>query len=100
MKQGQNEIPRKWYNNHTFPIIPLLTKTKGDEHNTNHIRFNWLFFRVWSRDAFDFELAVVFDPSHWGVGITALLPYLRVVVAIPTNEMISTWWIKHTGRHK
>jgi hypothetical protein len=48
--------------------------------------FHWLFFRIWTRDSFDFELALVFDPSHWGIGITALLPYLRFVCTIPKMD--------------
>lgn len=98
VKQSENFKQRKWYNGHTFPLVPVLTTRKADEHNTFHFSFHWLFFKVWSLDSFDFEVALVFDLCHWGVGLTAILPYLRIVVAIPPPEKLSTWWQNNMWR--
>jgi hypothetical protein len=43
-------------------------------------------------------LALVFNPGHWGIGVTALLPYLRFVCAIPTHHKIIMFWSKWTSR--
>lgn len=79
--EGTHKV-RKWYNNYTFPLIPVYEFKKGNKYNTNGFTFHWLFIKIWSLDAFQFELAIVVD-THWGIGITALLPYLRIVFCIP-----------------
>jgi hypothetical protein len=89
---------RKWYNNEIFPLIPYITTKKSNEHNTSCFSFHWLFFKIWSLDTFNFELALVVDPSHWGVGITAILPYLRFVCTIPTHWKVGMVWDKWTSR--
>lgn len=89
---------RKWYNNHKFPLIASIITTRGDEQNTSNFSFHWLLLQVWSMDSFAFEFAVVFDPTHWGVGITIILPYLRIVFTIPPNQKIMTWWMKTLWR--
>ena len=98
VKRNPNYKERKWYTNETFPLLPYITTRKSDKHNTSNFSFHWLFFKIWSRDSFDFELALVFDPSHWGIGITALLPYLRVVCTIPTHWKVDRVWSKWTSR--
>ena len=77
----------KWYNRNIFPLIPIITTKKADEHNTKGFTFRWLFFTFWSLDAFQFELSFNID-THWGIGFTFLLPYLRGVIAIPCPEKL------------
>ena len=48
----------KWYNRNIFPLVPVITIKKADEHNTNGFTFRWLFFTFWSLDAFQFELSL------------------------------------------
>lgn len=85
-----DQIPRKWYNSYEFPLIPVITKKKGDEWNTSSWSFNWLFIRLWTLDAFEFEIGIVID-THWGIGVIGILPYLRWVVAIPAPYSIQRW---------
>jgi hypothetical protein len=82
----------------SFPLLPVLDKRKGDKHNTPGFSFSWLFIKIWSLDAFQFELAFTID-THWGIGITALLPYLRVVICIPCPMKVQMWAQKHLWRH-
>lgn len=89
---------RTWYNNNQFPIIPIFTKKKGDEYNTKSFSFCWLFLKVWTLDAFQFEISFTAD-SHWGIGITALLPYLRIVFCIPCPMRLQRWIQKNLWRH-
>ena len=98
IKRNPEWRERKWYQNQTFPLLPYVTTRKPDTHNTWSFSFEWLFFKIWSRDSFDFELAIVFDPGHWGIGVTALLPYLRLVCCIPTHWKVSRVWSKWTSR--
>jgi len=72
----------KWYNKYQFPLIPSFTVKKADEHNTKWFEFRWLIFHFWSLDSVRFEIALTID-THWGIGFTFLLPYLRGVIAIP-----------------
>lgn len=88
----------KWYRNENFPVIPILRTKKADQYNTKSFSFCWLFIKVWSRDSFDFELAVVLNPTHWGIGVTALLPYLRIVVAIPFPGSWQIWCQRNLWR--
>jgi hypothetical protein len=81
---------RTWYNNEIFPLIPIYRPKKSDEHNTAGFSFSWLFIKIWSLDAFGFELAVNVD-GHWGIGVTAILPYLRVVLCIPCPQRLGMW---------
>lgn len=78
----------KWYNKNIFPLIPTLRTKKADIHNTSSFTFKWLFLTIWSRDSFDFELALTAD-THFGIGFTALLPYLRIILTIPISEKIA-----------
>lgn len=98
IESNDNRKPRKWYTNYTFPLVPVLTTKKTDEHNTSGFSFHWLFFRVWSLDAFDFELALVAD-THWGIGLTAKLPYLRIVACIPFPESLAIKVQRYLWRH-
>ena len=84
--------PRKyrWYSSYKFPLIPRLELKKGNEHNTNGFSFRWLFITLWTLDAVQFEFAVVAD-THWGIGFTGLLPYLRWTICIPCPEKLSMW---------
>lgn len=77
----------KWYNKNIFPLVPVITLRKGDNHNTKNFTFRWLIFTFWSLDAFQFELSFNID-THWGIGFTFLLPYLRGVIAIPCPEKL------------
>jgi hypothetical protein len=90
-KQTQSALgtyrKQKWYNKNIFSLIPLLEIKKANEHNTSGFSFRWLIFTFWSLDAFQFELSFNID-THWGIGITFLLPYLRGVIAIPCPEIL------------
>ena len=97
IEDTENRKPRKWYTNYTFPLVPVIGYRKADEHNTFSWNFHWLFFKVWTRNAFDFEIALTMD-AHWGIGVTALLPYLRVVIAIPCPEWLAIKIQKHLWR--
>ncbi len=90
---------KKWYNHYRFPLIPVLQTRKANTHNTKWFSFDWLFLRSWSRDSFDFEFAVVAS-THWGVGFTILIPYLRIILCIPCPEKFGIWFDKYTSRSK
>lgn len=77
----------KWYNRNVFPLVPVITIKKADEHNTSAFTFRWLFFTIWTLDSFSFELSIVAS-THWGIGFIGILPYLRWVVAIPCPERL------------
>lgn len=87
----------KWYNKNIFPLIPVITIKKADEHNTSGFNFRWLFFTFWSLDSFAFEMTIVID-NHWGIGIIGILPYLRWVIAIPCPEKLAIFISKHLHR--
>jgi hypothetical protein len=89
---------RKWYNNYTFPLVPELKIREANEHNTKSFSFHWLFFKFWSLDSFQFEIAFNID-DHWGVGFSGLLPYLRWVIAIPCPPRLQSWICKNLWRH-
>lgn len=88
---------QKWYNMNIFPIVPIVTIVEADKYNTRSFTFRWLFFTFWTLDSFQFELSFNID-THWGVGFTFLLPYLRGVVAIPCPEKIERWVHKNLSR--
>ena len=88
---------QKWYNKNIFPLVPVIEHRKPDENNTRHFSFRWLIFTFWSLDAFQFELSVNAD-THWGIGITFLLPYLRGVIAIPCPEKLGMFIHKKLNR--
>lgn len=87
----------KWYNHHKFPLLPVLEYRKADFHNTSGFTFSWLFIRLWSLDAFGFEVALVVD-NHWGIGVAAILPYLRIVMGIPLPFKFNMWCQRHLWR--
>lgn len=80
--QKSTQRKKKWYRNEVFPLLPILSIKKSDYHNTSGFTFHWLFLKLWSLDAFTFELAFNIS-THWGIGITAIVPYLRIVFCIP-----------------
>lgn len=87
----------KWYNHNKFSLIPVLHLIKADLHSTSRFNFRWLFLEMWSRDSFDFELAFVIS-THWGIGITMLLPYLRIKFTVPCTEKIDMFVSKYLDR--
>jgi hypothetical protein len=93
----ENSKTRKWYTNYTFPLIPVISYRKANQYNTFNWTFHWMFFKVWTRDAFDFEIAFTIS-GHWGIGVTALLPYLRLVITVPCTEWLSIKIDKYLGR--
>lgn len=97
VKDSYNEQPRKWYNSYKFPLIPVIRVREANEHNTSSFSFHWLFFQLWTRDAFDFELAVVIS-EHWGIGVNGLLPYLRWVICIPCPDKLGMWFQRNLWR--
>lgn len=82
---------RKWYNNYDFSLVPILEIKEENEHNTAGFRFYWLFIKLWTLDTFSFELALNFS-EHWGLGITAIIPYLRIVLCIPSPNFMRKFW--------
>lgn len=90
--------PRKWFQNHFFPLVPILTWNKATPHNTSNFCFEWLFFKVWTLDCFDFELSFVVS-SHWGLGVVGSIPYLRFVACVPIPERFSTWVQRNLWRN-
>jgi hypothetical protein len=88
---------QKWYNRHIFPLVPVISTKKRDEHNTKGFSFKWLIFSFWSLDHFSFEVSVNID-THWGVGFAFILPYLRGVVAIPCPQKLDSWIDKNLRR--
>jgi len=88
---------QKWYNKNVFPLVPVLEIKKADEHNTGGFTFRWLIFTFWTLDSFSFEASIVCD-THWGLGLTAILPYLRAVICIPCPEKISIYIDKKLSR--
>jgi len=87
----------KWYNKNIFPLIPVITIKKADQYNTRGFTFRWLVFTFWSLDAFQFELSFNID-THWGIGVTFLLPYLRGVIAIPCPMRLAIFISKKLDR--
>lgn len=88
----------KWYNRNIFPLIPVVAFRKAGDHNTSNFTFRWLFFTFWSLDAFQFELSFNIS-THWGIGFTFLLPYLRGVIAIPCPERLGYWIDRNLNRY-
>ena len=87
----------KWYNKNVFPLVPVITIRKANEHNTSSFTFRWLFFTIWTLDSFSFELSVV-ATTHWGIGFIGILPYIRWVVAIPCPERLGILIDRKLGR--
>jgi hypothetical protein len=88
---------KKWYNSYKFPLIPQLQIKKGDEYNTPRYNFHWLLIKIWSLDSFEFEIAFTIS-DHWGIGIIAIVPYTRMVFAIPFPDKFSYWICHHLFR--
>ena len=78
----------KWYNSYIFSLVPILSMRKSDKHNANGFTFDWLFIKIWSLEHIGFELAVNIS-THWGIGITAIIPYLRIVICVPCPEWLA-----------
>lgn len=87
----------KWYNRNIFPLVPVITIKKADEHNTSGFTFRWLFFTFWSLDSFQFELSLVAD-THWGIGLIGIFPYIRWVIAIPCPKKLGILIDRNLGR--
>jgi hypothetical protein len=87
---ADNWSSKKWYNHHTFSLVPVLQIKKANYHNTSGFTFRWLFLEMWSLDSFAFELALNID-THWGIGVTAIIPYLRIKFTIPCPQKIGSW---------
>ena len=88
---------RKWYNHPSFPLIPQLTIKKACKGNTGGFTFCWMFIKLWSLDAFGFEVSLVID-DHWGIGVNGNLPWLKFVFAIPCPAKWQLWIMKHLWR--
>lgn len=87
----------KWYNKNIFPLVPIITLRKANEHNTSSFTFRWLFFTAWTLDSFSFELSLV-ATTHWGIGFIGIFPYLRWVVAIPCPDILGSFIDKKLNR--
>lgn len=83
-------VRRRWYNSHTFPLVPTLEIRKASQYNVPSFSFKWLVFSLWSLNSVSLELQVVID-THWGVGVIGILPYLRWVCCIPCPMKLQMW---------
>ncbi len=92
-----NRKKRYWYNGYVFPLIPVLETRPANDYNTSWFCFQWMIFKIWSRDSVGIEFAFVLD-SHWGIGVTMLLPYLRVIICIPCPYRLMLWSQKNLWR--
>ncbi len=97
MKENSNYKQPKWWNHPTFPLVPLFKYRPADYHNTAGWCFTWLGIKLWTLDAANFELAVVLD-DHWGLGVTAIVPYLRIAITIPMPMKMAMWLQKNLWR--
>lgn len=89
---------RKWWNNVNFPLVPEWTyKKPEDDWNTTSWSFTWLGLRIWSLDNFGFELGVAID-THWGIAITAILPYTRIIIGLPCPRTVDQFVYKYLHR--
>lgn len=88
---------QKWYNSEIFPLTPIITTKKANDYNTQGFTFRWLIFTFWSLDSFQFEISFNID-THWGIGFTFLLPYLRGVMAIPCPYKIGSFIDRYLSR--
>lgn len=73
-----------------FPLIPEYGTRPGGQHNTKSWWFNWLIFRLWSMDSFNFEVTFVIS-EHWGIGFVGMLPYVRWVACIPCPPKLGSY---------
>lgn len=91
------EKRNEWYNSSKFSLIPLLRIKKADEWNTSGFTFEWLFIKIWTLDACEFEITFTIS-GHWGLGFTILFPYLRFVFCIPFPWKLEMWMQRHLWR--
>lgn len=103
--QCNDPDPRTWWNSYTFPLVPVLRLRKSvkpqdtyDSGTTTGFTFSWLFLTVWTLDNVHFELAIVAD-THWGIGLTGILPYLRWKLTIPCPQKFGFWFDRITRRN-
>lgn len=87
----------KWYNAYKFPLVPQLFTRPANEYNTSKFTFEWLFIKVWSMDSPSFEIGINCD-THFGIGITGMLPYLRFVLCIPLPNKVGEWSMRNLWR--
>ncbi len=88
----------KWYNRNIFPLVPVVNIRKEDKYNTSGFTFRWLIFTFWSLDQFTFEVSFNIS-THWGIGVSGILPYLRWVIAIPCPERFGIWIDRKLSRN-
>ena len=79
-------------------LVPVITIKKANKHNTSGFTFRWLFFTFWSLDAFQFQLSFNID-THWGIGITFLLPYLVTQIHTSLSNNIQEHFIDHLNKY-
>lgn len=88
---------RKWYNDYQFPLVPVLEIREANEHNTRSLSFSWLFIKLWTLDTPTFEVSLVAG-SHWGIGIAAIIPYLRIILCIPCPRRVDEFIYRYLSR--
>jgi membrane-associated phospholipid phosphatase len=94
-----DQKPKKWYNSNIFPIIPQFKyKPACDSWDTSNWSFHWLFFKLWSLDAFEFELSIAVS-SHWGIALLGIFPYTRWVIGVPLPYKVTSWVQRKLWRH-
>jgi len=96
--------PTRWWNNPTFPLVPVLNVRKSikpagnwDSGTCRGFTLSWLGLAIWTLENPSFELAIVAD-FHWGIGVTGIIPYLRWKVTIPPPAALQTWAYKNLNR--
>lgn len=75
----------------------ILVTRKGDKYNTGGFTLDLGLIKLWSLDNCAFEAGIVCD-THWGIGATGILPYLRWIVCIPLPNRFKFWWDDVTRR--
>lgn len=90
-------IKEQWYRNWKFPLIPIMKIIEPDQYNTWWFSFKWLFLTIWSLDSPSFEIAIVAS-THWGIGVTAIVPYTRIVLCIPCPMFVENFIHKYFYR--
>jgi hypothetical protein len=71
--------------------------SKADKYNATHVSIDWWLLKIWTLDSPSFELAFVID-THWGIGITAIVPYLRIILAVPLPVKLEMWIYEKLNR--
>jgi len=97
LSNNMKYYPKKAIKCGRFFFTPQIAYRKKNKYNSTNFTFNWLILNIWTLDHFDFEVAINIG-THWGIGITMVLPYLRIVCCVPCPFFIERWVNKYLYR--